>query len=75
MNKPYGHTIKIGEKYEFCKIVNGISIVFYGTVIAVDGKTKTATFKENRTGEIHKGINTIRGVAFENYTTQEQKDS
>ena len=73
IKKEFGHEVQIGEKYEFCKIVNNISTVFYGTIIEVNGDTKTATFK-CKNGDIHENINAIRGIAFEKYVTQPRKE-
>jgi len=63
---------KIGNCYEFCKVIDGVSNVLYGRLIAVNKSNKTSTFEElnngldkKPTGHYYTNINAVRGVYFD----------
>lgn len=60
---------EVGDDYEFCKIVDGSSRVYYGRIKAIDKANKKFTFerldnglKKNPTGIIVEDVDAIRGI-------------
>ena len=63
---------EIGKCYEFCKVIDGVSTVLYGRLIAVNGSNKTCVFEQlnnginkKPTGDYYTDISAIRGVYFD----------
>jgi len=60
---------EVGQCYEFCKIIDNISHIFYGRLIATNTSNKTCVFeqlnnslKKQPTGDYYTNIDAIRGV-------------
>ncbi len=60
---------EVGTCYEFCKVIDGISHVLYGRLIATNTSNKTCVFEQlnnglrkQPTGDYYTNIDAIRGV-------------
>lgn len=69
----YSTTIEVGDHYEFCEIIDGMSCVFFGVIITINKDTRTFDFerinygkgrKKIPNGVIHRNISTVRGVGI-----------
>ena len=63
---------KIGNCYEFCKMIDGINYTLYGRLITTNESNKTCVFEElnnglkkKPTGNYYTNINAVRGVYFD----------
>ena len=65
-----GRVVDIGDKLEFCRIVDDISTVFYGEIVQLNLDTETVDFK-TKDGKVYQNVSDryIRGLYYIDWNT------